>query len=108
MRGFGRILRCMVALAVLLALLTGLSSVALADEKGAITKQEKSYEIAVVFDNSGSMYNTAAWCRAKFAMEIFASMLDYDNGDRLVVFPMWEVLTDGTKYGSGSYKPVQT
>lgn len=107
MRGFGRILRCTVALSVLLALLTGLSSVALADEKGAITKQEKSYEIAVVFDNSGSMYNTAAWCRAKFAMEIFASMLDYDNGDRLVVFPMWEVLTDGTKYGSGSYKPVQ-
>lgn len=107
MRGFGRILRCTVALAVLLALLAGMSSVALADEKGAITKEDKSYEIAVVFDNSGSMYNTAAWCRAKFAMEIFASMLDYDNGDRLVVFPMWEVLTDGTKYGSGSYKPVQ-
>lgn len=65
------------------------------------TKNEKSYEIAVVFDNSGSMYlpdssgDTRAWSRAKYAMEIFASMLDYGK-DGLTVFPMWEVTTDGT------------
>ena len=40
------------------------------------TKAEKSYEIAVVFDNSGSMYDNQAWCRAKYAMEIFSSMLN--------------------------------
>lgn len=59
---------------------------------------EKTYDIAVVFDNSGSMYlNTKAWCRAKYSMEIFASMLDYSKGDKLSVFPMWEVTTDGSK-----------
>lgn len=62
-----------------------------------VTKAEKSYDIAVVFDNSGSMYlNTAAWCRAKYAMEIFASMLNYDK-DKLHIFPMWHVTTDGTR-----------
>lgn len=60
-----------------------------------VKKVERKYEIAVVFDNSGSMYKTKAWCQAKYAMEIFASMLNYDNGDRLSIFPMWEVTTDG-------------
>lgn len=68
-------------------------------------KQEeikKTTEIAVVFDNSGSMFEWSyahkvlvipqtAWCQAKYAMEIFASMLDYDNGDRLKIFTMWPV-----------------
>lgn len=63
-----------------------------------VTKEERSYDIAVVFDNSGSMYEgTDRWCKAKYAMEIFASMLDYTNGDRLTIFPMWEVTTDGTE-----------
>ena len=106
MRGFGRILRCTVAMLLLLAMLAGMGTVVSADQSGSITKAETTYEIAVAFDNSGSMYNTAAWCRAKYAMEIFASMLDYDKGDRLVVFPMWEVLTDGTKTGNGSYQPI--
>lgn len=59
-------------------------------------KNEKSYEIAVVFDNSGSMYlnKKTDWARAKYAMEIFASMLDYEK-DSLTVYPMWEVTTDG-------------
>lgn len=60
-----------------------------------VTKVKRKYEIAVVFDNSGSMYKTKAWCQAKYAMEIFASMLNYDNGDKLSIFPMWEVTTDG-------------
>ncbi len=77
------------------------------------TKKQKSYEIAVAFDNSYSMYikndivdgnnkkvgetDGKAWSRAKYAMEIFASMLDYDNGDRLTIFPMWQVVTDGSQ-----------
>ena len=59
-------------------------------------KVEKSYDIAVVYDNSGSMYWDESWCRAKYAMEIFASMLDYSK-DKLTIFPMWGVTTDGTK-----------
>ncbi len=72
-----------------------------------VTKTEKSYDIAVVFDNSGSMYNNSeGWCRAKYAMEIFASMLNYDK-DKLNIFPMWEVTTDGsTPATGGSYAPI--
>ena len=99
------------ALALLLALLMIAGVVATGLSAGAanVTKTEKSYDIAVVFDNSGSMYiNTAAWCRAKYAMEIFASMLNYGK-DKLHIFPMWEVTTDGTKPAvgaGGSYAPI--
>lgn len=69
---------------------------------------EKSYDIAVVFDNSGSMYDNEAWCRAKYAMEVFASMLDYDDGDKLRIYPMWGVTTDGSQPGSGgSYSAIE-
>ena len=56
----------------------------------AAKKTEKSYEIAIVFDNSGSMYENQgkSWCRAKYAMEIFASMLNYDKGDKLWIYPL--------------------
>ena len=73
-----------------------------------INKKERSYEIAVVFDNSGYMYNDASWCRAKYAMEIFASMLNYEKGDVLKIFPMWEVTTNGDNPKSGgSYAPIE-
>ena len=72
-----------------------------------ISKKQKVYDIAVVYDNSLSMYHTfkgntpvgpnKAWSRAKYAMEIFASMLDYEAGDRLTIFPMAKVVTDGSK-----------
>lgn len=72
-----------------------------------VTKSEKSYDIAVVFDNSGSMYQNQGWCRAKYAMEIFASMLNYDK-DKLHIFPMWEVTTDGSQPTSGgSYAAIE-
>lgn len=72
-----------------------------------VTKTEKSNDIAVVFDNSGSMYRSMGWCRAKYAMEIFASMLDYSR-DKLTVFPMWEVATDGSQPSSGgSYSAIE-
>lgn len=79
-----------------------------ANAKTTTSKVEKSYEIAVVFDNSGSMYTNQSWCRAKYAMEIFASMLNYDNGDKLRIYPMWEVTTDGSKPSSGgSYAAIE-
>lgn len=73
-----------------------------------VSKNSKTYEIAVVFDNSGSMYDNQAWCRAKYAMEIFSSMLHYENGDVLKIFPMWPVTTDGSKPTSGgSYEGIE-
>ncbi len=57
-----------------------------------ITKTKKTYDIAVAYDNSGSMFQgKTRWCDAKYAMEIFASMLDYENGDRLNIYTMWPV-----------------
>ncbi len=94
---------------LLLTLMLMVSAVAapVATQAATVTKVEKSYNIAVVFDNSGSMYYSQSWCRAKYSMEIFASMLDYSK-DKLAIFPMWEVTTDGSKpaYG-GSYDPIE-
>ena len=75
----------------------------------AAKKTEKSYEIAIVFDNSGSMYENQgkSWCRAKYAMEIFASMLNFDIGDKLWIYPMWEVTNGKPQNGDiGSYKAI--
>ena len=54
--------------------------------------------IAIVFDNSGSMYDDGdqAWCRATYAMEVFASMLN--TGDVLQIYPMWPITVGGQTY----------
>ena len=91
-RLFGRC--AVIALAVVLLI----GSMALVGSAANVQKVKKTYEIAVAYDNSGSMYSpTDAWCNAKYAMEIFASMLDYGNGDKLSIHPMWRVTTDGSR-----------
>ena len=62
----------------------------------ASTKSDNSRGIAIVFDNSGSMYDAGdqAWCRATYAMEVFASMLN--TGDTLQIYPMHPI-TVGNK-----------
>lgn len=64
----------------------------------ASTKAGESRAISIVFDNSGSMYsgNKEAWCRATYAMEVFASMLN--SGDILQIYPMWEITVGGQSY----------
>lgn len=54
--------------------------------------------IAIVFDNSGSMYidGIQAWCRATYAMEVFASMLN--KGDTLLIYPMHPIEVNGKQY----------
>ena len=82
---------------VLLALLMVVSVMCVCvPEAQAATKRTKSRDIAIVFDNSGSMYSNSytgerfdSWCRATYAMEVFASMLN--EGDRLMIYPMWEI-----------------
>lgn len=88
-----KILSLLLALLMAVSVFTTLPVTATA---ATTTKAEKTYDIAVVYDNSGSMYWSEAWCRAKYAMEIFASMLDYSK-DKLTIFPMWEVVTDGSQ-----------
>ena len=84
-----------VSVLLVLTILFSLSLPAFAAES-SIEKPTKTYDIAVAFDNSGSMYGgngPESWCRAKYAMEIFASMLNFGNGDRMTIFPMWYVST---------------
>lgn len=64
----------------------------------AAPKAEDSRAIAIVFDNSGSMYDAGdqAWCRATYAMEVFASMLN--AGDILQIYPMHPITVGDKEY----------
>ena len=68
----------------------------------AATKANQTRSIAIVFDNSGSMYieKKQDWCRATYAMEVFASMLN--KGDVLTIYPMWPIEVDGKTYSMES------
>ena len=92
--------RISLLLLMLLMVMSVFCTIPLTASAATVTKSEKNYDIAVVFDNSGSMYKNQGWCRAKYAMEIFASMLNYDK-DKLHIFPMWEVMIDGSQPSSG-------
>lgn len=67
-------------------------------EVSAAAKSEETRAIAIVFDNSGSMYDEGdqAWCRATYAMEVFASMLN--DGDILQIYPMHPILVGDKEY----------
>ena len=64
----------------------------------AAKKAESSRAIAIVFDNSGSMYTdgNSAWCHATYAMEVFASMLN--KGDTLQIHPMHPITVGDKSY----------
>jgi hypothetical protein len=64
----------------------------------ATQKTDETRAIAIVFDNSGSMYDDGdqAWCRATYAMEVFASMLN--DGDVLHIYPMHPITVAGKEY----------
>lgn len=75
-------------LSILLAVLLLLSCMLTALPAVQAEKATEKRAIAIVYDNSGSMYwgENKAWCRATYAMEVFASMLN--TGDILQVYPM--------------------
>ena len=64
----------------------------------AAQKATFSRHIGIVFDNSGSMYldKKTDWCRATYAMEVFASMLN--KGDVLTIYPMHPIEVAGKQY----------
>lgn len=88
--------RCLSLVLAVLLLLTCLPGGV--QEAEAASKEAESRAIAIVFDNSGSMYNTNEpdWCRATYAMEVFASMLN--SGDQLLIYPMNPIKVDGKEY----------
>lgn len=66
---------------------------------------KKTTDICVVYDNSASTYQDETWCRYKYALEIMASFVDYDNGGRLYIYPLCSVSLDGRK-DSASKEPI--
>ena len=95
--------RVLSLLLALVLLVTALLSVLPAAEAAKTTKKRA---IAIVFDNSSSMYICGSgypdpnyrWNRATYAMEVFASMLN--EGDTLYVFPMNPITVDGKEYAN--------
>ncbi len=88
--------RCVSILMILLVLMSCmLTSV---PQIYASEKPSESRTIAIVFDNSESMYisNNQAWCQATYAMEVFASMLN--AGDTLFIYPMHPITIEGNTY----------
>ncbi len=86
-------------LSMVLALFLLLSCILVGTQTvSASEKSSDSRAIAIVFDNSGSMYcdGIQAWCRATYAMEVFASMLN--NGDNLLIYPMHPITVGGNEY----------
>lgn len=74
----------------------------------AAKTDDVSRAIAIVFDNSGSMYNgseeqSKAWCRATYAMEAFATMMN--ASDKMTIYPMHDIEVNGVGYSSA--RPLQ-
>lgn len=76
-----------------------LASLPNAPASAATSKPREKRSIAIVFDNSGSMYSkrNTAWARATYAMEVFARMLN--EGDSLSIYPMVPITVDNQEYG---------
>ena len=74
-----------VSMLMILTILTGSMITPVTAE---VTKTQRTHDVAIVFDNSGSMYTDTRWSQAIYAMEVFAAMLDYDHGDKLGIYPM--------------------
>ncbi len=78
-----------------LAVIMLFSCLLVSSPKAEAAKKQESRAIAIVFDNSGSMWEDSnekpitAWCQAIYAMEVFASMLN--EGDQLLIYPMWPI-----------------
>ena len=89
--GMKRVVCALLAMVMVISLLPGAFFVA-----NAASKQEKTRAIGIVFDNSGSMYDYGdqAWCRATYAMEVFASMMN--DGDVMQIYPMSPINLDGS------------
>lgn len=92
-----RVMAFLLAIGALLGCLPVFRAFAVVQDK---TQPKRS--IAIVFDNSGSMYGSKspAWACAIYAMEVFARMMN--DGDTLLIYPMHPI-TCGTEDGLQEY-----
>ena len=79
---------------VLAAILLLMSICAGIPQAFAEAKSEKSRTIAIVFDNSGTMYlgdedSSKTWCRATYAMQVLATMMN--PSDVMQIYPMNDI-----------------
>ena len=80
---------CNIFISAFLILFLVISALPVNAADNNLKKKTTTHDIAIVFDNSGSMYNnTDRWSQALYAIGVFASMLDYDAGDKLGIYPM--------------------
>ena len=96
-------------LSLLLVILLAVSMFPWSASAATVTKQETKRAIAIVFDNSGSMYDSStpeAWCRATYAMEAFANMLNAN--DVMQIYPMHpiSVTKDGREVEADMNNPL--
>lgn len=98
--------KCM---SILLAVLLLLSCVLVGTpEVSAAKKAEKKRVLAVVLDNSGTMYigkngGAETWCRANYAMQVLAAMMN--PGDEMWIYPMNPIQIG--KEGKASKDPLK-
>lgn len=80
-----------ICLSLIIILLVVTIILANTQQVNAYTKNSTSKAIAIVFDNSGTMYignddTRKAWCRATYAMEALATMMN--PSDTMYIYPM--------------------
>ncbi len=85
-------------ISVLLMVALLCTSILIGPSTVSAAKTQNARTIAIVFDNSGSMYEKGnkAWCQATYAMEVFASMLN--PGDTLQIYPMAAITVGNKQY----------
>lgn len=98
-----RFLGLLLTLMLLITCITAAFSFAsVGSMKASAASNDPKRVIAIVFDNSGSMYmksyDPSAWCRATYAMEVFANMMN--DSDEMYIYPMWEIDVNGNEYTS--------
>lgn len=78
-------------------IVSSFASITPAINASAAGKETVQRTIAIVYDNSGSMFmgGNKAWCQALYAIEVFASMMN--KGDKLMVYPMWPISPENSK-----------
>ena len=91
---------------LLAVLLLSIMPVSYAAE-GESGEEEFKREIAVVYDNSGSMYVSFGiyrWCKSVYACEVFSAMMN--DCDELLVYPMNPVTVGKNEYSSSEPLPI--
>ena len=88
-------------ISLVLVLMLTVSCLMFPAEAALTPRKEVKRAISIVFDNSGSMYigsedTKKAWCRATYAMEAFATMMN--SNDIMDIYPMWDITVNGEKY----------